>query len=754
MNGPSRKSSLTISDNSPSATFSPASESGATASGSLDGKTLDLFGREVAPVRVSAVREKAKGLMTLATSGHIGIGSSGSVGLQSCLENRLMTRLDTAGSTLFTLRWKRRRTPLGRRYLERAASVRRISGSVSTLSHIPSPAAQEPGGSLEAYRERNPHHDGGLGQLAHAAQLSGLPSPTANPATYTGGNAPGYLCLPGIAQLVPVPTTTSADIRNPSYPESVEHEIEKNNLRGIVHLSAVPTTTRQDSIGARRHGYMYEGHQGTTLTDAANLSSVPSPNQGDRNCSGTRSYSEKRLTRENACSQLADVAQALSPVPTPCASEDNKSVEAHLAMKRRMGERDGTGAERRAITSLQVTAKLAPVPTPQVHDKQGPKTEEQLAAMKGKGHGVANLNETVLLSAVPTPKALDENMGFSSPEMADREINRPSSGSNLPTIAQLSSVVSPQEGDARRGGVGQRYLDKNHAVRLNDQVMLASVMTPSKSDGEGGPTRKPEYGTYLKHQVTLASVSTPTVIDSGKRGSPTPTLKRGLAEVSQLASVATPRNEDSQCAGAHRGVTDTLHSQAELASVCSPIARDHHPNKLTGRNQVQLAHEAELATVATPNISHCSGRHRGVPDTLHAQAKLSAVRTPKERDHHPSHKDGYTGDYRTDLGSEVKLATTATPTVRDWKDTGDLSQSNVRKDGKTRLDVLPRQALLADSGPDANGGGEETASGGQLNPEYSRWLLGLPTVFSSCADTAMQSWHRLPRSSSKPPQRR
>ncbi len=43
--------------------------------------------------------------------------------------------------------------------------------------------------------------------------------------------------------------------------------------------------------------------------------------------------------------------------PTPCANEDNKSPEAHLAMKLRMGERDGTGSKRTAITSLQVMAK-------------------------------------------------------------------------------------------------------------------------------------------------------------------------------------------------------------------------------------------------------------------------------------------------------------------------------------------------------------------------------------------------------------
>ena len=44
--------------------------------------------------------------------------------------------------------------------------------------------------------------------------------------------------------------------------------------------------------------------------------------------------------------------------PTPVAKDDGKTPEAHLAMKRRMGERDGTGANRTAITSLQVMAQI------------------------------------------------------------------------------------------------------------------------------------------------------------------------------------------------------------------------------------------------------------------------------------------------------------------------------------------------------------------------------------------------------------
>jgi hypothetical protein len=42
-----------------------------------------------------------------------------------------------------------------------------------------------------------------------------------------------------------------------------------------------------------------------------------------------------------------------------------------------------------------------------------------------------------------------------------------------------------------------------------------------------------------------------------------------------------------------------------------------------------------------------------------------------------------------------------------------------------------------------------TASAGQLNPEFSRWLMGYPAVWGSCGATAMQLLRHLPRSSSK-----
>ena len=67
------------------------------------------------------------------------------------------------------------------------------------------------------------------------------------------------------------------------------------------------------------------------------------------------------------------------------------------------------------------------------------------------------------------------------------------------------------------------------------------------------------------------------------------------------------------------------------------------------------------------------------------------------------------------------------------------------KDGRTRLDQLPRQAQLATparrtaTGEILTGSTAEMPAGGQLNPAHSRWLIGLPSAWDACADMGTPS---------------
>jgi hypothetical protein len=176
--------------------------------------------------------------------------------------------------------------------------------------------------------------------------------------------------------------------------------------------------------------------------------------------------------------------------PTPCANEDNKSPEAHLAMKLRMGERDGTGANRTAITSLQVMAKtLASWPTPMAG------TPAQ------KGYNEAGNNDssrkTVELCSWPTPIDSDHRLSVKKRQ-----------GPELPEAAQLASWPTPQATNVEEGL-------EDWAVR-RERVRA----TPRASGVHAGKTAGRDLQMNLGIAAQLASWATPQVSDQNGRRQP------------------------------------------------------------------------------------------------------------------------------------------------------------------------------------------------------------------------------------------
>jgi len=93
-----------------------------------------------------------------------------------------------------------------------------------------------------------------------------------------------------------------------------------------------------------------------SLNHVSTFASWPTPTARDHFPDHSPEYIAAKKALGHGMANLNDLVQ-LACWPTPVANDDNKTPEAHLAMKKRMGERDGTGSNRSSITSLQVMSK-------------------------------------------------------------------------------------------------------------------------------------------------------------------------------------------------------------------------------------------------------------------------------------------------------------------------------------------------------------------------------------------------------------
>lgn len=182
---------------------------------------------------------------------------------------------------------------------------------------------------------------------------------------------------------------------------------------------------------------------------------------------------------------------------TPVANDDNKSVEAHLAMKARMG------GNRTAITSLQVQTQAWPTPRSRdaanaanttagrkpnhgYHDgdtltdaiRKWPTPHSNAGAGPGTSGRRGGLNLQTAADMWPTPAAQNYRSGEASDETYEKN--------SRPLQERAVRWRTPSAGHPEKGGAQppETPLLGGHTLDLQDQA--AFWQTPSVADTEGG----------------------------------------------------------------------------------------------------------------------------------------------------------------------------------------------------------------------------------------------------------------------------
>ena len=233
-----------------------------------DGKMTDLFGLDRAHASPSLQPEKAKHQAMNATSGPNGSDLSELADRQQSLANRLKRQLDGAGSTLFTLTWKRKATPLGRPYYRLAASGLRTSDNdCGSQQGWGTPLGQHANGEPEQFleRKRKAVAKGSsmgicLSDLQMQAKLASWPTPTLHDAERGGqekramGETRHGSNLQDFALLVPGPQILAANHSPHGQTRDAGETGDSNGRAGVVSGSA-------DGIMGHASGERLEGQR-------------------------------------------------------------------------------------------------------------------------------------------------------------------------------------------------------------------------------------------------------------------------------------------------------------------------------------------------------------------------------------------------------------------------------------------------------------------------------------------------------------